>query len=288
MAQSKPIHHSVCKIRKQFPGNQLATAGSACILQWPWEIEEGQASQSHKKDQFFLVTTSQVVTTSELNHACTADFLPLKWGNTQTFHLNNLPRHEVPITGESNGISLILIPTQSLKQKIMSRLWKNKFQSDRAQHCNRGTDSASQAPKADPDRLFCYVVREKEDKFDLQCYSLEVDESGSYYLQVPGNMATLRTLQDFYRNEFPKGSVIVNKDGQVVGFLAFGEKEILPMFLLQNLQGKRRLGICMLYRTKLINHRSDKPKPYVLNAVPKRQSRMLQFFRQTLTESALL
>ena len=78
------------------------------------------------------------------------------------------------------------------------------------------------------------------DTFDLQCYLLKVDENGSYYLQVHGNKAELKSLKDFDRYEYPVGSVILNDKSEVVGFLAFGEKdEILPLFIFpEDQQGK--------------------------------------------------
>ena len=67
-----------------------------------------------------------------------------------------------------------------------------------------------------------------------------MDENGSYYLQVHGNKAELKNLQDFDRYEYPVGSVILNDRSEIVGFLAFGKKdEVLPLFIFpEDQQGK--------------------------------------------------
>lgn len=251
MAERKrAINLSVGRIRKEVPGNHLATAGSACLLEWPWNIEQthlqATASSSEIKTQTFLVATSQVVSRRDMNSSpvCKADFLPLKWGSTETFSLNKVPLNEVPIADHNNNITLILIPTEPLhKQRKMPWLWKNDLKSYRPQLCHRGSESQLQAADA-KQSLYCFVVCEtatKNDRFFLECYFLDVEESGSYFLQVHGNKAKLRTLEDFHRTdrtENPIGSVILNGNGNVVGFLAFGEKsEILPVFLPRDLQG---------------------------------------------------
>lgn len=234
MAQSKrAIHDSVSKIRKQVPGNILATAGSACVLEWPWEIDH--ASSLDREDKIFLACSSQVVSKSELNssNVCTANFLSLGWGGKKTSCLNHIQLQEVQL---NKDISLILIPVELLhKQRVFSRFRKNEFLSDRPQLCS----------KSRPDnncKLYCHVVREigPGDTFDLQCYLLKVDENGSYYLQVHGNKAELKSLKEFDRYEYPVGSVILNDRSEVVGFLAFGEKdEVLPLFIFpEDQQGK--------------------------------------------------
>lgn len=67
MAQSKstvrPLKLSVCKIRKEIPGQVLTTIGSGCILElgWLWGMEERQNSLTDRKGQIYLVTTNQVI-----------------------------------------------------------------------------------------------------------------------------------------------------------------------------------------------------------------------------------
>ena len=230
MAQSKrAIHDSVSKIRKQVPGNILATAGSACVLEWPWKIDH--ASSLDREDKIFLACSSQVVSKSELNsdNVCTAD-----WGRKKTFRLNNIQLEEVQL---NKGISLILIPVELLhKQRVFSRLRKNEFLSDRPQLCSKSRPEKNC-------KLYCHVVRKMGlpgDTFDLQSYLLKVDENGSYYLQVHGNKAELKNLKDFDRYEYPVGSVILNDRSEVVGFLAFGKNdEVLPLFIFpEDQQGK--------------------------------------------------
>lgn len=265
MAQSKrPIILSVCQIRKQFPGNQLATAGSACILKWPWDIKipqpnlQATASPVEMRNQTFLVTTSQVVRNSDLDSseaACKADFLPVNLLSTKTFTLNNLPC--VPISGQNDNISLILIPTEPLhKQRMFSRWRRNEFQFDRAQLCDMCKESELQEAEAkgDQNRLYCYVACENasgnDNSFRLQCYVLEMEKNGSFFLRAPGNEAKLRKLRDFQRNEYPISSAILNENGDVVGFLAFGKnKEILPLFLPHYLQGMVSVRFTKLKRS---------------------------------------
>ena len=249
MAQSKspvrPLKLSVCKIRKEIPGKVLATVGSGCILElgWLWEMEERQNSSTDRKGQIYLVTTNQVIKKDDLNQkAFTVDFLPVKRGGIQTFHLNRIPLEEVielPIPGQ-NEISLILIPTEPFhKQKRISWFSRQEFQSIRSRQCQKNSgESGSQAAES-KEEFHCYVLRENDagDTFDLKGYALTVDESCLHYLRVHGNNSKLRKLDDFSNNEFPKGSVILNEQDKIVQFLAFGkDDEILPVFFPQGIK----------------------------------------------------
>ena len=248
MAQSKspvrPLKLSVCKIRKEIPGQVFATVGSGCILElgWLWGIEEHQNSLPDKKGQIFLVTTNQVIKKADLNQkAFKADFLPVKRGGIQTFSLNSIPLEDVielPISGQ-NEISLILIPTEPLhKQKRISWFSRQHFQSTRCRQCQKNCgESGSQAAES-KEEFHCYVVRENDagHTFDLKGYTLAVDENCSHYLRVPGNNSKLRKLEDFSNNEFPKGSVILNEQEEIVQFLAFCKDDgILPVFFPQGI-----------------------------------------------------
>ena len=255
MAQSRQgggtdILSSMCQIRKQVPGNQFATTGSACVLKWPWKLEEhlGQTTtQTATEAETFLVTTSQVVSKLDLNSrtAWKADFLAIrKWLGTETFSLISVPVYEVAIP--SQEISLILIPTEPLRKQIKLPLVRGKeFSSARSQLCyQRESDSELKTTDAKP-LLYCYVLSESswsKNKFDLQCYLLCLDEGSSYFLQAHGSKAKLRTAEDFQSTEKPKGSVILNEDGYIVGFLAFSDDdEIFPLFFPQNVQGKQTI-----------------------------------------------
>lgn len=253
MAQSKspvrPLKLSVCKIRKEIPGQVFATIGSGCILElgWLWGMEERQNSLTDRKGQIFLVTTNQVIKKGDLNHkAFTADFLPVKRRGIQTFSLKNIPLEEVielPIPGE-NEISLILIPTEPFhKQKFFSRFSRQEFQSTRCRQCQKNSgESASRAAES-KEEFHCYVVRENDagDTFDLKGYTLAVDDGCSHYLRVSGNNSKLRKLEDFSNNEFPKGSVILNDQEEIVHFLAFGkDDEILPVSFPKGKLSKRK------------------------------------------------
>lgn len=238
------IKSSMCQIRTQVPGNELGTTGSACVLRWPWEIGEqhGQTATAAKSETTFVVSTSQVVTKSDLNSNTPwkAEFLPVKLFGTETFSLNDVPIYEVPC--QNYGITLILIPAESLhKQKKFSQIRGNELQSARFQLCHqRGSESEFQEGDA-KQLLYCYVLSESalsNKKFVLQCYLLCTDESGSSFLQAHGSKAKLRTAEDFPSTEKPKGAVILNESDHVMGFLAFNDKdEILPLFFPENLQG---------------------------------------------------
>ena len=253
MAQSRQggdIQSSMCQIRKQVPGKQFATTGSACVLEWPWKLGEHQGqttTQTATAAETFLVTTSQVVSKTDLNSdtAWKADFLAIrKLLGTEKFSLNSVPAYEVAIPRQE--ITLILIPTEPLRKQIKLPLLRGtEFPSARSQLCyKRERDSEFKATDA-KQSLYCYVLSESaslNNKFVLQCYLLCVDESRSYFLQAHGSKAKLRKAEDFQSTEKPKGSVILNEDGYIVGFLAFSdEDEILPLFFPRNVQGKQTI-----------------------------------------------
>lgn len=243
---NRPIDLSVSKISKEVPGNYLSTAGSACILEWHLESTEepdlqATACQSEQRKQTFLVTTSQVVTDSDLTSsaACKADFLPVSWWSTKTFGLNNVQIKDVPISDETDDdIWLVLIPTEQLhRQRTLSRWRRNEFQLDRPQIAHRC--KATEVPEVKDGQLYCYVIRENvpEKPFRLQCYLIERDENGAFFLRASGNQSRLRTLKDFDPTESPMGSPIRDKNG-VVGVLAFGRNhDIRPLFFPQNREG---------------------------------------------------
>lgn len=298
------IQSSMCQIRKQVPGNQFATTGSACVLTWPWKLEERQGqttTQTATAAETFLVTTSQVVNKLDLNSntAWKADFLTIRKSlGTERFSLNNVPVYEVATP--SQEITLILIPTDALRKQMKWSLFRgNQFQSVRSQLCyQRGSDSEFKA--SDPKQLlYCYVLSESSssnNKFSLQCYLLYLDECGSYFLQTHGSKAKLRTAEDFPSTEKPKGSVILSEDGYIVGFLAFSdEDEILPLFFPRNVQGKQFswqtfLTDCFIVIRKLRSHFLDTWSTvavcvtimlqFIFHTVRKR----VQFLRETSAE----
>lgn len=243
MAQTnRPIALSVCKISKEVPGDYLSTTGSACILEWHLESMEATACQSEIRNQTFLATTSQVVTESDLTSstACKADFLPVSWWSSTTYGLNNAQIKDDPISDQpDDDIRFVLIPTEQLhKQRWFSGWRRNEFQLDRpqiAQTCK----ATEPAPEVNDGQLYCYVMRENvpEKPFRLQCYLIEREENGAFFLRASGNQSRLRTLEDFDSTESPMGSPIRDKNG-VVGFLAFGRNhEIRPLFFPQNREG---------------------------------------------------
>lgn len=247
MAQSKQessgINISMCKIKKEVAGNHLVTTGSACVLRWPWEIEFA-SSKAQGKNRTFVVTTSEVFSQRDSNSktAWRADFLPLtRWSRSEKFSLNGVTVHEVPVPSQKHAITLTFIPTETLhNQKTMSKWRTDQLKTSRAKLCHHKDETCNEA--ADRKQLLCFVLLEttlEDDKFSLRCYVLCRNESGSYFLHDHGNKAEIRTLKDFHSSEKPRGSVILNESGHVVGLLAFGDiDEILPLFFAQNMQGK--------------------------------------------------
>ena len=260
MAQNKrSVNLSASKIRKAHPEepNHFSTTGSAWVLELPSDMVramlQGTTSCSEMpRNQTFLVTTSQVVANSNVRSlvAYKADFHPVGWANTKTFSLNNVPLHDVQVSGQiDEEISLIFIPTEPLqKQRWWSWWCRNEFQLDRAQLCHRRKES--EHPREDePGRFYCYVLCEAvgNDKsaFHLRRYVLETDKTtdkmgknGSYFLHAVGSKAKLRKLEDFDITANPMGSMILNENNDAVGFLAFREnEELYPVFLPQYFQG---------------------------------------------------
>lgn len=142
---------------------------------------------------------------------------------------------------QKHAITLTFIPTETLhNQKTMSKWRTDQLKTSRAKLCHHKDETCNEA--ADRKQLLCFVLLEttlEDDKFSLRCYVLCRNESGSYFLHDHGNKAEIRTLKDFHSSEKPRGSVILNESGHVVGLLAFGDiDEILPLFFAQNMQGK--------------------------------------------------
>lgn len=240
------INISMCKIKKQVASNHVVTTGSACVLRWPWKVATSQLQASN---QTFVITTSQVVTKSDLSSdtAWEAEFIPMKWQRSEKFSLNHATVHEIPLPcSDDQAITLILISTESLHtQKVLSQWRSDPLQSSRSQLCQQKEDE-SEFQTANEKQSLCYVLSEtasENDKFSLHCYLLCTDEDGTYFLQDHGNKAQLRTLKDFQSTEKPKGSIIL-KNEEAEAVLAFGDKdEVLPLFFLKNTKGKVKLSL---------------------------------------------
>ena len=264
MEGSINIKSSVCLIRTVASGNELVTNGAGCVLKAPWVIEElpsetGKTTATAKSEPAYVATTSQVVRKSDLNskRAWEAEFLSVNWVDTEHYRLNGAPVIVVPIPSQNHDITLTLIPTEFLDhssntqgilswQAIWKALWSwlfgNECLSARSQlSYQTGRESDLEATDA-RQRLYCYVPSENilsNDKFALQCYLLQLDKSGSYFLCAIGSKTELRSAEDFQSAERPKGSPILNEQGIIKGLLAFDEKdEIFPLFLPQTMPGK--------------------------------------------------
>lgn len=264
MKGSTNIKSSVCLIRTVAPGNELVTNGAGCVLKLPWDINELQgkttetatATATAKSETTCVVTTSQVVRKSDLNSNSTweAEFLSVNWLDNQNYSLNGVPVIEVPIPSQNHQITLTLIPTepldklsetqgmlswQAIWQVLSSWLFGNELLSARFQLCNQAGRESDLGATDARQPLYCYVPSEStlsNDKFVLQCYLLHLDESGLYFLQAHGSEVKLRSAEDFQSTERPKGSPILNEQGNTIGFLAFDDKnEILPLFLIQTM-----------------------------------------------------
>lgn len=264
MEGSTSIKSSVCLIRTVAPGNELVTNGAGCVIKLPWDIEElpsktGKTTATAKSEPAYVATTSQVVRKSDLNskRAWEAEFSSVNWVDTEHYRLNGAPVFVVPIPSQNHDITLTLIPTefldhssdtqgilswQAIRQALRSWLFGNECLSARSQlSYQTGRESDLEATDA-RQRLYCYVPSENilsNDKFALQCYLLQLDKSGSYFLCAIGSKTELRSAEDFQSAERPKGSPILNEHGIIKGLLAFDEKdEIFPLFLPQTMPGK--------------------------------------------------
>ena len=236
-------------VRKRAHGNCFVTIGGASIIKYHSSQKESApdpiqnaASVEQKKYETVVATTSEVVSKAVLTSSTPwrVEFLPNKWykRDTEKFSLVGVEFMEMHLSNETP--SLTLFPTESLYKQKQFSLFKfgDDWASNRSQSCYQTQRKAK--VKDTKIELICYVLVEDDTtgKFHVACYVLSFDESGSYYLHPHGNKAKLKKLDDFQPKERPKGSVILNEDGYVVGFLAFSDTdEIHPLFLPDYLQG---------------------------------------------------
>ncbi|CAH3037869.1 unnamed protein product [Pocillopora meandrina] len=235
-------------VRKRVQGNCFVTIGGASIIKYPSSQKESPpdpsqnaASVEQKNYKTVVATTSEVVSKADLTSSTPwrVEFLPDKWykRNTEKFSLVGVEFMEMHL---SNGASsLTLFPTESLYKETWfpQFISGNDWASNRSQSCYQ----AQRKTKVKDTKIefICYVLvaDDTTGKFHVACYVLSADERGSYYLHPHGNKAKLKKLDDFQPTERPKGSVILNEDGYVVGFLAFSDTdEIHPLFLPDYLQ----------------------------------------------------
>ena len=246
---SVDISLSMGMVRKRVQGNCFVTIGGVSIIKYPSlqkesppDPSQNAASVEQKNYKTVVATTSEVVSKADLTSSTPwrVEFLPDKWykRNTEKFSLVGVEFMEMHLSNEAS--SLMLFPTESLHKETLfpQFISRNDWASNRSQSCYQAQRKTK--VKDTKIELICYVLvaNDATGKFHVACYVLSVDEHGSYYLHPHGNKAKLKKLDDFQPTERPKGSVILNEDGYVVGFLAFSDTdEIHPLFLPDYLQG---------------------------------------------------
>ncbi|XP_066021975.1 uncharacterized protein [Pocillopora verrucosa] len=239
---SADISLSMGIVREEVKKDRFKTIGSACIIRYPSSpkkspLDPKAASVEQKEYVCVLATTSEVVSKADLTSSkkfwvqFSSDKLWCK------FSLDNVEFMEMRPSNEASSLTLFPIKS-SLKQTQSSRLiLGDDWTPNRSQPCYQAQSKTE--VKDTKNELICYVLAEdvSTGKFRPACYFLSVDERGSYYLHPHGNKAIMKKLGDFQSTEKPKGSVILNEDKYVVGFLAFGDtNEIHPFFLPDYLQ----------------------------------------------------
>ena len=246
---SADISLSMGIVREEVKKDRFKTIGSACIIRYPSSpkkspLDPKAASVEQKEYACVLATTSEVVSKADLTSSkkfwvqFSSDKLWCK------FSLDNVEFMEMRPSNEASSLTLFPIKS-SLKQTQSSRLiLGDDWTPNRSQPCYQAQSKTE--VKDTKNELICYVLAEdvSTGKFRPACYFLSVDERGSYYLHPHGNKAIMKKLGDFQSTEKPKGSVILNEDKYVVGFLAFGDtNEIHPFFLPDYLQGMLLLEV---------------------------------------------
>ena len=246
---SADISLSMGIVWEEVKKDRFKTIGSACIKRYPSSpkkspLDPKAASVEQKEYVCVLATTSEVVSKADLTSSkkfwvqFSSDKL---WGK---FSLDNVEVMEMRPSNEASSLTLFPIKS-SLRQTQSSRLiLEDDWTPNRSQPCYQAQSKTE--VKDTKNELICYVLVEdvSTGKFRSACYFLSVDERGSYYLHPHGNKAIRKKLGDFQSTEKPKGSVILNEDKYVVGFLAFGDtNEIHPSFLPDNLQGMLLLEV---------------------------------------------
>ena len=248
---SADISLSMGIVREEVKKDKFKTIGSASIIRYPSSPKESPldpsqkaASVEQKKYETVVATTSEVVSKADLTSSkkfwvqFSSDKLWCK------FSLDNVEFMEMHLSNEAS--SLMLFPIKSLhRQTQLSPLIPgDDWTLNRSLPCYQAQSKTE--VKDTKNELICYVLVEdvSTGKFRPACYFLSVNERGSYYPHLHGNKAILKKLGDFQSTEKPKGSVILNEDKYVVGFLAFSDTdEIHPLFLPDYLQGMLLLEV---------------------------------------------
>lgn len=265
------VQLSMCRIRKVLSGCQgKATIGSGCIITWPFERESPNPSGIPRGSA--LITTTQVVTKNDLISPSTS--IVVEWldrGNLLQFNLGFKYATDIPdvIPGRVLGgtrdalkdVAFIVIPVESFDTRskveraisFMKTLLKRltSFQ-NRCLTCSHPTDENLQASISSR-KVLCHVVRDgREDgSFQTEPYHLEFGKDTSEFaltspLDHDGG-DDVKQLKDFYKEERPRGGLLLSSDGQFVGMLAIGptgERKLFPLFLptLDSRSAPRTLG----------------------------------------------
>ena len=252
------VQLSMCRIRKVLSGNQgKTTIGSGCIITWPFERESLNPSGIPRGSA--LITTTQVVTKNDLISPSTS--IIVEWldrGTLLQFNLgfkyatdipDVIPGRVLGVTGDAlKDVAFIVIPVESFDTRskveraisFLKTLLKRvtSFQ-NRCLTCSHPTDEHLQASISSR-KVLCHVVRDgREDgSFHSEPYRLEFGKDTSEFaltspLDHDGG-DDVKQLKDFYKEERPRGGLLLSSDGQFVGMLAIGptgERKLFPLFL---------------------------------------------------------
>lgn len=246
------VQLSMCRIRKVLSGNQgKTTIGSGCIITWPFEGES--LNPSGKPRGSALITTTQAVTKNDLISPGKIVVEWLERGNLLPFDLGSKYATDIPdvILGRVLGgtgdalkdVAFIVIPvesfdTRNMVKRAISFCRGTSFQK-RCLTCSHPTDENLQA-SISRRKVLCHVVRDgREDgSFRTEPYHLEFGKDTSEFaLTSPldhDGRDDVKQLKDFDKEERPRGGLLLNSDGQLVGMLAIGptdERKLFPLFL---------------------------------------------------------
>lgn len=248
------VQLSMCRIRKVLSGSQgKATIGSGCIITWPFERESLNPSGIPRGSA--LITTTQVVTKNDLISPSTS--IVVEWldrGTLLQFNLGFKYATDIPdvIPGRVLGgtgdalkdVAFIVIPverfdTRSKVKRVISFVMRAASFQKRCLTCSHPTDENLQV-SISRRRVLCHVVRDgREDgPFHTEPYHLEFGKDvREFALTSPldhDGGDDVKQLKDFYKEEKPRGGLLLTSDGQFVGMLAIGpadERKLFRLFL---------------------------------------------------------
>ena len=202
-----------------------------------------------------MITTTQVVTKNDLISPSTS--IIVEWldrGTLLQFNLGFKYATDIPdvIPGRVLGgtgdalkdVAFIVIPvemfdTRSKVKRVVSFVMRVASFQKRCLTCSHPTDENLQASISNR-KVLCHVVRDSREggSFHTEPYYLEFGKDISEFaLTSPldhDGRNDVKQLKDFYKEEKPRGGLLLSSDGQFVGMLAIGptdERKLFPLFL---------------------------------------------------------